>query len=236
MINTDYANVIGLRRYKEKGKGFYFSPKLIEWLGPKREGDIADEPYIHYAASMQALFEKLALQMIDHYLGDVLKETGKLAFAGGCALNVKLNQKIIARDDVKELFVQPASGDAGTAVGAAAYVSHARGVPVEKMEHVYLGPAYSNEDVIAACARHPSKPAWRKIDNTPSASPRSWSTATRWPGSRDAWSLAHEPWAVVRSSVAQAPAAWPIGSTNKSSSANAGGLSARRCSTPLRRR
>ena len=106
VINTDYANVIGLRRYKEKGKGFYFSPKLIEWLGPKREGDIADEPYIHYAASMQALFEKLALQMIDHYLGDVLKQTGKLAFAGGCALNVKLNQKIIARPDVKELFVQ----------------------------------------------------------------------------------------------------------------------------------
>jgi carbamoyltransferase len=97
VINTDYANVIGLRRYKEKGKGFYFSPKLIEWLGPKREGDIADEPYIHYAASMQALFEKLALQMIDHYLGDTLQETGKLAFAGGCALNVKLNQKIIAR-------------------------------------------------------------------------------------------------------------------------------------------
>ena len=101
VINTDYANVIGLRRYKEKGKGYYFSPKLIEWLGPKREGDIADEPYIHYAASIQALFEKIALQMIDYYLGDVLKQTGKLAYAGGCALNVKLNQKIIARDDVK---------------------------------------------------------------------------------------------------------------------------------------
>ena len=35
------------------------------------------------------------------------------------------------------------------------------------MEHVYLGPAYSNEDVIAACARHPGNPAWRKINNTP---------------------------------------------------------------------
>ena len=56
IINTDYANVIGLRRHKDKGKGYYFSDKLIEWLGPKREGDIADEPYIHYAASMQALF------------------------------------------------------------------------------------------------------------------------------------------------------------------------------------
>ena len=165
VINTDYANVIGFRRYKEKGKGYYFSPKLIDWLGPMRAGDVADEPYIHYAASMQKLFEDLSLQMMDYYLGDILRETGKLAFAGGGALNVKLNQKIIARPEVKELFVQPASGDSGTAVGAASYVSAARGVPVEKMEHVYLGPSYSNEDVIAACARHPSKPEWVQIDD-----------------------------------------------------------------------
>ncbi len=167
VINTDYANVVGLRRYKEKGKGFYFSPKLIEWLGPKREGDIADDPYIHYAASVQALFEKLSLEMMDYYLGDIIKETGRIAFAGGSALNVKLNQKIIARDEVKELFVQPAAGDAGTAVGAAAYISQQRGVPVEKMEHVYLGPEYSNEEVIAACAKHAGKPQWQKIDNVP---------------------------------------------------------------------
>ncbi len=167
VINTDYVNVVGLRRYKEKGKGFYFTPKLIEWLGPKREGDIADDPYIHYAASVQALFEKLSLEMMDYYLGDIIKETGRIAFAGGSALNVKLNQKIIARDEVKELFVQPAAGDAGTAVGAAAYISQQRGVPVEKMEHVYLGPSYTNEDVIAACAKHTGKPTWQKIDNVP---------------------------------------------------------------------
>ncbi len=166
-IDTDYANVIGLRRYKENGKGFYFSPKLIEWLGPRRQGDIADDPYIHYAASMQKLFEDIALQMLDYYLSDILRETGRLAFAGGGALNVKLNQRIIVRPDVKELFVQPASGDSGTAVGAASYVSVARGVPVEKMEHVYLGPAYTNEEVIAACERHPSKPAWQQIDQVP---------------------------------------------------------------------
>ncbi len=165
IVNTDYVNVIGLRRYKENGKGFYFSPKLVEWLGPKREGDIADDPYIHYAASMQALFENLALQMMDYYLGDIIRETGKLVFAGGGALNVKLNQKIIARPELKELFVQPASGDAGTAIGAASYVSVQRGVPVEKMEHVYLGPRYSNEQVIAACEAHPDKPQWRKIED-----------------------------------------------------------------------
>jgi carbamoyltransferase len=166
-INTDYANVIGLRRYKENGKGYYFSPKLIEWLGPKRTGDIADDPYIHYAASMQKLFEDLSLQMMDYYLGDILRETGRLAFAGGGALNVKLNQKIIARPEVKELFVQPASGDSGTAIGAASYVSTQRGVPVEKMEHVYLGPAYSNDEVIAACVAHPAKPQWQKVDAVP---------------------------------------------------------------------
>ncbi|GJQ53871.1 MAG: carbamoyltransferase [Rhodocyclaceae bacterium] len=166
-IDTGYANVIGLRRYKEDGKGFYFSPQLIDWLGPRRKGDIADDPYIHYAASMQKLFEDIALQMLDYYLGDILRETGRLAFAGGGALNVKLNQRIIARPDVKELFVQPASGDSGTAVGAASYVSTARGVPVEKMEHVYLGPSYTNEEVIAACERHPAKPAWQKIDAVP---------------------------------------------------------------------
>ncbi|MDO9599828.1 MAG: carbamoyltransferase [Azoarcus sp.] len=167
VVDTEYANVIGFRRYKEKGKGYYFSPKLIDWLGPMRAGDVADEPYIHYAASMQKLFEDLALQMMDFYLGDILRETGKLAFAGGGALNVKLNQKIIARPEVKELFVQPASGDSGTAVGAASYLSVQRGVPVEKMEHVYLGPCYSNEDVIAACARHPAKPTGQLIDNVP---------------------------------------------------------------------
>ena len=172
IVNTDYANVIGLRRYKEKGKGYYFSPKLIEWLGPRREGDIADDPYIHYAASMQALFEDLSLQMMDYYLGDVLRETGKLAFAGGGALNVKLNQKIIARPELRELFVQPASGDAGTAIGAASYVSVQRGVPVEKMEHVYLGPRYTNAQVIAACEAHPDRPQWQKIEHGDTAVPR----------------------------------------------------------------
>ncbi|MCL4758102.1 MAG: carbamoyltransferase [Rhodocyclaceae bacterium] len=167
IVDTEYANVIGLRRYKEGGKGYYFSPKLVEWLGPKRAGDIADDPYIHYAASMQKLFEDLALAMMDHYLGDLLRETGRLAFAGGGALNVKLNQKIIARPEVRELFVQPASGDSGTALGAAAYVSVARGVPVEKMEHVYLGPSYTNEEVIAACAKHPAQPRWQKLEDVP---------------------------------------------------------------------
>ena len=41
-VNTQYTNVVGLRRYKQNGKGYFFSPKLIDWLGPKREGDEID--------------------------------------------------------------------------------------------------------------------------------------------------------------------------------------------------
>ena len=166
-VNTRLANVIGLRRYKEDGKGFYFSPQLVKWLGPRRRDDAADDPYIHYAAAMQQLFEDVSLHLMDYYLGDIIRETGRLVFSGGGALNVKLNQKIIAREEVRELFVQPASGDSGTAVGAASYASVRRGVPVEKMRHVYLGPAFSNEQVIAACESHPGKPDFTRLEAVP---------------------------------------------------------------------
>jgi carbamoyltransferase len=164
-INTDLVNVVGLRRYKENGKGYYFTPELIKWLGPKREGDEIDDPYIHYAASVQQLLEDIALEMIEYYLGDIIRETGRIAMAGGVALNVKLNQRIIALPHVKELFVQPAAGDAGTALGAATYAAVARGEPVAPMRHAYLGPSFSNEECIAACEAHPAKPRFIRVDD-----------------------------------------------------------------------
>ncbi len=166
-VNTELVNCVGWRRYKENGKGYYFSPKLIEWLGPKRQGDEIDDPYIDYAASIQALLEKVALELIEYYLGDIIRETGKVCFAGGVALNVKLNQRIIAMENVKELFVQPAASDAGTAIGAASYASVEASVPVEKMEHVYLGPSYTNEQCIEACEKHEKQPKWERVDNGP---------------------------------------------------------------------
>ena len=172
IVNTDYVNVVGLRRYKEAGvdgksKGYYFTQKLIDWLGPKRSGDEIDDPYIHYAASVQKLLEDLALQMIDYYLGDIIKETGKVAMAGGVALNVKLNQRIIAMPHVKELFVQPASGDNGTSLGAATYAAHLAGETIHKMEHAYLGPSFTSEQCVAACKAHPNKPIFTKVENFP---------------------------------------------------------------------
>lgn len=166
-VDTDFVNVVGIRRYKENGRGHYFSPKLIEWLGPKRQGDEIDDPYIHYAASVQQLLEEIALKMIDHYVGDIIRETGRIAMAGGVALNVKLNQRIIAMPGVKELFVQPASGDAGTSLGAATYVAAQLGETVEPMLHAYLGPSFTTEECIAACEAHPAKPRFQRVEGAP---------------------------------------------------------------------
>lgn len=164
-VNTKLVNTVGLRRFKKDGKGYFFSPALIDWLGPMRDGDEKDEPYIDYAASIQDLLEKCALHLIDYYLGDIIRETGKIAYAGGVALNVKLNQRIIAMPGVKELFVQPAAGDAGTAIGAASYASQMAGVPVEAMQHAYLGPSYTTEQCIAACENYSQTVSWQKLDD-----------------------------------------------------------------------
>lgn len=166
-INTDYANVVGLRRYKEGDKSYYFSEKLIDWLGPKRQGDEIDDPYIDYAASMQNLLEEVALKLIDYYVGDIIRETGKICYAGGVALNVKLNQRIIAMDGVKELFVQPAANDAGTALGAASFVAAQMGEEIEPMQHAYLGPSYTSEQCIEACKQHEKAPAWIVLEDAP---------------------------------------------------------------------
>jgi carbamoyltransferase len=166
-VDVSYVNTVGLRRHKEAGVGFYFSDKLIDWLGPRRKGDVADEPYIHYAASMQKLFEDWCLELMERYLGDVLRETGRLAFAGGGALNVKLNQRIVALDHVRELFVQPAAGDSGTSLGAATYVAAREGERLSRMTHVFLGPRYSNDECLQALQARREPLRWGRLDDVP---------------------------------------------------------------------
>src|SRR4030095_4344762 len=74
----------------------------------------------------------------------------RLCYAGGVALNVKCNQRIIHMlGPDHELFVQPAAGDSGTALGAATYVAHQLGDTIQPMPHAYLGPEYSSDEIEA---------------------------------------------------------------------------------------
>jgi carbamoyltransferase len=164
-VDTRYVNTVGLRRYKEDGVGYFFSQKLVDWLGPRRCGDSIEEPYVDYAAALQRLFEDVCLELVQTHLGDILADTGLLAFAGGGALNVKLNQRLVARADVKELFVQPAAGDAGTALGAATYVAAARGDRLSRMNHAYLGPCFTTDQCSDAVRAFSESLYCRRLDD-----------------------------------------------------------------------
>ena len=159
-VNNKLISTIGLRRYKAKSKGHYFSKKLVEMLGPRRAGNLMEEPYVHYAAAIQKLYEDVAVGLINHYLGDALEETGRLAIAGTGAMNIRLNNRLSGLPQVKEYIVNPACSDAGTAIGAAAYAVRNMGMKIEPMKNMFLGPSFTNEECIDACLVHRDKPEW----------------------------------------------------------------------------
>ncbi len=137
-VDNTMIGTVGLRRYKVKSRGHYFSQKLVDMLGPRRVGNLVDDPYVHYAAAIQKLYQDLSAQLIIHYLADVLKETGRLAIAGTGSMNIRLNQRLASLPQVKQLIVHPACSDSGTAIGAAAYAIRQSGTRIEPVKNMML--------------------------------------------------------------------------------------------------
>lgn len=164
-VNNQLIGTVGLRRYKARSKGHYFSQKLVDMLGPRRVGNLVDDPYLHYAAAIQKLYEDMAVELIEHYLGDVLAETGTLAVAGTGSMNIRLNQRLASMDKVNRLIVHPASGDSGTAIGAAAYIIRKSGIALDPVENFLLGPEFTSRQCVDACQNHPEKPDWKVLDD-----------------------------------------------------------------------
>ena len=131
--------------------GAVFTPKLESLLGPaRRREDPLEAKHEAIAASLQVAFEGAALHVLRH----VQKSTGstRLCFAGGCAMNSVANGKIREQTGFREVFIQPAAGDNGTALGAAFYACHEKnGRPRQfVMEHGYWGPSFDDRAIAAA--------------------------------------------------------------------------------------
>jgi len=157
-INTRLIRTVGLRRYKHGTTSHPFSEDLLDLLGPRRAGDVFRTPYVDYAAGIQQLYERLVSGLITHHLADVLKDNGRLVLAGTGAFNVKLNQRLLELPWVKEVFVHPAGGDSGTALGAAAYAIAQQGMPVKPLRHTFLGPRFTTDRCVRACKVHRERP------------------------------------------------------------------------------
>ena len=128
--------------------GRVYSQKLDELLGPARPKDEPlTERHENIAHSLQAVYEECAF----HVLNSLWERTRspRLCLAGGCAMNSVANGKVRANTPFTDLYIQPASGDNGTALGAAYYVwcqvlgNHRSFV----MEHGYWGTSYPAADV-----------------------------------------------------------------------------------------
>ena len=129
---------------RESGYPSYFGEKPADFE------QLADrnQYYADVASSIQRVTEEVLL----HMARALHKETGKtrLCMAGGVALNSVANGRILRETPFKELYVQPAAGDGGGAVGAALYAHHQLlGQPRRfVMEHAYWGKSYSQGESV----------------------------------------------------------------------------------------
>jgi carbamoyltransferase len=123
--------------------------RLEERLGPARErGGPFEQRHYDVAHSLQVVLEETVLELARWLQAETREEN--LCLAGGVALNCVMNARLRDRGPFKNLWVQPAAGDAGTALGAALWIDlRERGAAQRnwRMDHAFLGPAFSDQDI-----------------------------------------------------------------------------------------
>ncbi|HEX5125530.1 MAG TPA: carbamoyltransferase C-terminal domain-containing protein [Rhodocyclaceae bacterium] len=128
------------------------APQLVERFGPARErGGPLTQNHYDIAHSLQKVLEKAVL----HMAAWLQRETDarNLAMAGGVALNCVMNARVRDSGMFDQVWVQPAAGDAGTALGAALWVDYeqrARNGDRSRrwsMQDAYLGPCYGDGEI-----------------------------------------------------------------------------------------
>ncbi len=140
-----------------------FSDNLAQWvtrfdaeLEPLAHGEVSliepgkprymDQGYRDLAWAVQARLEAAAKTLAVHHA----RKNGikNLCIAGGVGLNCKMNGRLLEDSQFDAVFVQPASNDAGTAIGAAMVVAHSHGDSIRnEMQNAYLGPGYSDDEI-----------------------------------------------------------------------------------------
>jgi carbamoyltransferase len=121
---------------------------LAEKFGPPRErGAEFTQHHFNIARSLQAVLEETVIALARWLRAQTGSEN--LCMAGGVALNCVLNARLRDAQVFRRVWVQPAAGDAGTAVGAALWSDwRARGGDRRyRMDHVFLGPEYSETEI-----------------------------------------------------------------------------------------
>lgn len=140
--------------------------RLANWikkLGPYREGgQPIEDRHMAVAYSLQAALERTVMQLVEKY---ARKHNLKhLCMAGGVALNCSMNGAIDRAGIFESIYVQPASTDPGSVLGAALYAYHRDNPDAlgQRLESVSLGPEFSVPEVEAALAKFAEQVEWHR--------------------------------------------------------------------------
>jgi carbamoyltransferase len=146
-LNLDYFrhHAEGVEMTWDRGSpviGRIYSDRFTETLGPPRmPGSALSDRDRDIAASLQLRLEEVAFHVLRRLHEQT--RTEDLGLAGGVAYNSVMNGKILLHTPFRRVFVQPAAGDSGTAIGVC-YEIYKRG---EHMLSAYTGPEFSNNEI-----------------------------------------------------------------------------------------
>jgi len=140
------------------------SKKFIDVFGKlRRKNDPIGERHKNIAASLQKLYEKTLIRIVKE--AQLLTNENNICLAGGTMLNCIGNSRIRTSGIFDNIYIHPAPNDAGLSLGAAylAYYENITEFFPLKLDNVYLGPKYSEEDIMSAAPFYPIK--WKRIEN-----------------------------------------------------------------------
>ena len=129
---------------------------------PRRRDEDVAQRHCDIAAALQESLEEAVLHTLTH----ARRRLGlrNLCMAGGVALNSMMNGVIARSGLFDDIFVQPAAGDEGGALGAALQAWQQSGKAngtAPRLRHVYTGPCYDNTDIAAALEKHADAVTWQ---------------------------------------------------------------------------
>jgi carbamoyltransferase len=136
----------------------YGTPRFWNSFAPRREPGAGkghalarpDPEHADLACSVQRVVEEVLLDLVGWLR--LRTEHENLCLAGGVALNCVANSTIHARGGFRNVWVQPAAGDAGTALGAALALAGESGEPITPMPSAALGRGFSDDEIAATLA------------------------------------------------------------------------------------
>ena len=153
-------------RLGDAGHFTIHEPNLTERFGPARlRGGPTEQRHFDIAHSLQVVLEDTVVELAQ-WLHGASGRLDALCLAGGVALNCVMNARIRDRGPFSRIWVQPAAGDAGTALGAALWVDARERHATAKtytMDHAFLGPSFDDEEIEAFLRW--SKLPYRKLDD-----------------------------------------------------------------------